>query len=422
MRRKSYGAASRVNTVDNYDFNGYDLDNFDYDRYKQRADNSNRNRNRKKAHKKRTRNRIIIVSVFVVLFIVFVIVITSCSNAVCSGCSGKKAEEEQQQAEEAMAKATQPAAQPAADLEFNKPNIKDDGKSKGMNDGGLYVWNKQAFELFFGNDTMAERYAELMNKAADNLGSSIKTYSIIVPNHTEMGLPDRLKNTDDGASTQPQDVYIKASYSNMAKNVVPINAYNKLSEHCNEYVYFASDHHWTGLGAYYAYTAFAEKAKLPVLNLADCTEEKIEGFQGTFTGMVSSELNKDTVSYWEFPYEVTVDITNTNGEELQVDSTYYDESDGYGVFIYGDNPLEVIKSQSPSAKNEKVAIIHESYGNAFVPYLTYDYSEVYSIDFRSWNGSLKSFCQQKGITNVIFLNGVMSSATQVQLDSIENIL
>lgn len=407
--------------MDNNDFNGYDLDNFDYDRYKQRAANSNRNRNRKKTNKKRTRNRIIIVSVFVVLFIVFAVLITSCSKAICGGCADKKAEQEQQ-AQEAMADATQPATEAARDLDFEKPQIKDDGKSTGMNDGGLYVWNKQGFELFFGNETMGERYAELMNKAADTLGPSIKTYSVLVPNHTEMGLPDRLKNSDEGASTQPQDVYIKASYTNMAKNVVPVNAYNKLSEHCNEYIYYASDHHWTGLGAYYSYTAFAEQAKLPVLNLGDCTETKIEGFQGTFTGMVSSELKKDTVSYWKFPYEVSVDITNSNGEELQVDSPYFDDADGYGVFIYGDNPLEVLKSQSPSANKEKVAIIHESYGNAFVPYLTYDYSEVYSIDFRSWSGSLKTFCQQKGITNVIFLNGVMSSATQVQLDSIENIL
>ena len=408
--------------MDNYDFNGYDLDNFDYDRYKQREENSNRNRGRKKTNKKRTRNRIIIVSVFIVLFIVFAVVITSCSNAMCGGCSGKKVQEEQPPAEQAMAEATQPATQPVQDMDFVKPQIKDDGKSQGMNDGGLYVWNKQAFELFFGTEAMGERYAELMNKASDTLGTSIKTYSILVPNHTEMGLPDRLKNNEDGANTQPQDEYIKSSYTNMSKNVIPVNAYNKLSEHCNEYVYFASDHHWTGLGAYYAYTAFAEKAKLPVLNLSECTESKIEGFQGTFTGMASSELNKDTVYYWKFPYEVTDDITNSNGETLQVDSTYYEDSDGYSVFIYGDNPIEVIKSQSPSASKEKVAIIHESYGNAFVPYLTYDYSEVYSIDFRSWNGSLKSFCQQKGITNVIFLNGVMSSATQVQLDSIENIL
>lgn len=411
--------------MDNYDLNGYDLDNFDYDRYKQRAENSNRNRNRKKTYKKRTRNRIIIIGVFLVIFILFAVLVVSCSNAVC-GKKGDKAQASDQEAQASQnaqeAMATQPATEPANDLNFVKPQIKDDGKTNGMNDGGLYVWNKQAFELFFGNDTMGERYAELMNKAADNLGTSIKTYSIVVPNHTEMGLPDRLKNTDDGASTQPQDVYIKAAYSAMSDKVHPVNAYNKLSEHCNDYIYFASDHHWTGLGAYYAYAAFAENAKLPVLKLSDCTEGKIEGFQGTFTGMVSTELNKDTVSYWKFPYQVTDDITNSNGETLQVDSTYYEDSDGYGVFIYGDNPLEVIKSQSPSASKEKVAIIHESYGNAFVPYLTYNFSEVYSIDFRSWNGSLKTFCQQKGITNVIFLNGVMSSATQVQLDSIENIL
>ena len=40
--------------------------------------------------------------------------------------------------------------------------------------------------------------------------------------------------------------------------VTPINAYNYLSEHCNEYIYFKSDHHWTGLGSYYAYSAFAD--------------------------------------------------------------------------------------------------------------------------------------------------------------------
>lgn len=397
----------------------YDLDNFDYDRYKQRAVQSNRNRKNRKTYRKRTRNRIIIVSVFILLVILVVVLITSCTNMLC----GSKDDKAKEAAAMQTATETQvPTTEPAREFTFNKPAIKDDGKSTGMNDGGLYVWNKQAFELFFGTDVMAQRYAELMNKAADGLGTSVKTYSLVAPNHTEFGLPDRLKNTDNGANTQPQDEYVKAAYDAMSKNVIPVNAYNKLSEHCNDYVYFASDHHWTGLGAYYAYTAFAEQAKLPVLNLSSCTETKIEGFSGTFSGMASTELNKDTVSYWKLPYEVKNTITNSNGEELEVDSPYYDGADGYGVFIYGDNPIEVLKSSSPSANGEKVAIIHESYGNAFVPYLTYNYSEVYSIDFRSWSGSLKTFCQQKGITNVIFLNGVMSSATQVQLDSIESIL
>lgn len=396
----------------------YDLDNFDYDRYKQRAIQSNRKRKNKKTYRKRTRNRIIIVSVFILLVILIVVLISSCARMVFGG----KDDEAKQAAAMQSAETQVPTTEPAREFTFNKPAVKDDGKSTGMNDGGLYVWNKQAFELFFGTDVMAQRYAELMNKAADGLGESVKTYSLVAPNHTEFGLPDRLKNTDNGANTQPQDEYVKAAYDAMNRNVIPVNAYNKLSEHCNDYVYFASDHHWTGLGAYYAYTAFAEEAKLPMLNLSSCTEAKIEGFKGTFSGMASTELNKDTVSYWTLPYEVKNTITNSNGEELEVDSPYYEGADGYGVFIYGDNPLEVLKSSSPSANGEKIAIVHESYGNAFVPYLTYNYSEVYSIDFRSWSGSLKTFCQQKGITNVIFLNGVMSSATQVQLDSIESIL
>ena len=397
----------------------YDLDNFDYDRYKQRQQRSNSNRRR--THKKRTRNRIIIVTVFIVIVALFTVMVASCANCLCS--SNSKKEEEKMAAEETSQETTvAPTTAPPADTVFIKPQIKDDGKSKGVNDGGLYVWNKQGFELFFGTDVMGERYAELMNTAGKTLGESVKTYSIIIPNHTEFGLPDRLKTGEDGASTQPQDVYIKAAYGAMDKTVIPVNAYNKLSEHCNDYIYFASDHHWTGLGAYYAYAAFAEKANLPVLQLSTCTEGKIEGFTGTLQGMVSSELNKDTVSYWKFPYEAPDTITTSDGQTLEVDSPYYEDADGYGVFIYGDNPLEVIKSKSTSATAGKVAVIHESYGNAFVPYLTYNFSEVYSIDFRSWSGSLKTFCQQNGITNVIFINGVMSSATQVQLDSIQSIL
>lgn len=400
----------------------YDLDNFDYDRYKQREATVKRNRNlKKRTHKKRTRNRIIIVSVFVLLLILIVVLISSCTSMLC----GRGGDDETAQLEAEAATATEPPTTEPP-LVLNKPAIQDDGKSKGVNDGGLYVWNKKAFELFYGTETMAERYAELMNDAANGLGSSVKTYSIIVPNHTEFGLPDRLKNTDDGANTQPQDVYVKAAYDAMNSNVIDVNAYNKLSEHCNEYIYFNSDHHWTGLGAYYTYVAFAEEANLPVLQLSQCTETKIEGFEGTLTGMVTSEIDKDTVSYWNLPYEVSNTITDANGQVYEVSSPYNEDATPgdftYSVFIYGDNPIEVLKSRSTAAGTEKVAIVHESYGNALVPYLTYNFSEVYSIDFRSWSGSLKQFCKENSISNVIFVNGVMSSATQLQLDSIQSIL
>ena len=45
----------------------------------------------------------------------------------------------------------------------------------------------------------------------------------------------------------------------MSNQVTTIDAYSKLAQHQGEYIYFRTDHHWTQLGAYYGYTAFAEK-------------------------------------------------------------------------------------------------------------------------------------------------------------------
>lgn len=399
------------------------MDNYEYERYQQR-----RNYNRRVTHKKRTRNRIIIVSVLLLLLILAIFLITSIFKLIIGAFTGSSSSQETTVVETTIEPTTAPPdMKNAANFTYEKPDIKDDGKSTGQDSGGIYVWDKKGFELFYGTEEMAQRYAELMNKAAESLGKKITTYSMIVPNHTEFGLPERFKSGDDPAvTTLSQLDYVKAGYLAMSKSVVPVNVYNELSKHCNEYIYFNSDHHWTGLGAYYAYKAFAETADLKPISLEDCEEKVVEGFTGTFNNMASVPLATDDVHYWQFPYSVPDEITDSDGNTNEFESCYYDDATGgdytYSVFLYGDNPLEVIKSSSKAASKEKIAIVHESYGNAFTPYLTYNFSEVYSIDFRSWNGNLKEFCDENGISNVLFLNGVMSSATQVQLDSIERML
>ena len=246
---------------------------------------------------------------------------------------------------------------------------------------------------------------------------------MVIPNHTEMGLPQRLKDSEAPSTSQAEN--IKSIYSKLSDKVTPVNAYNYLADHNDEYIYFGSDHHWSGLGAYYAYTAFAKTNNLPVLSLDDCTEQQIEGFTGTFTNTASG-LDTDTVHYWEFPYEVTMDVTDESGNVNTYTSPYYQYAEAgsltYGVFIMGDHPLTVLKSASENAETgKKIAVIKESYGNAFVPYLTYNYEEVHVIDFRTFGDNLVSYCQQNGIDEVLFLNGVMSANTQIQLDSMSSL-
>ena len=422
------------------DYDYFDLDNFDdgYDsrdyrrRQPQRRQGSYNNRpayntnRRRRNNKKRTRNRIIIVSCGILIIILLVVMISSVFKA-CFGAKQTNAPVSTETKPVATAdtpKANDKKNEAQDDLSptyFKTPQIKDDN-SNGYSAYSIYVWNNQGFELFGSDEARATTYAETINGFADKL-NGITVYDMVIPNHTEMGLPQRLKDSDAPSTSQAEN--IKSIYSKLSDKVTPVNAYNYLADHNDEYIYFGSDHHWSGLGAYYAYSAFAKTNNLPVLSLDDCTEQQIEGFTGTFTNTASG-LDTDTVHYWEFPYEVTMDITDESGNVNNYTSPYYQYAEAgsltYGVFIMGDHPLTVLNSASENAETgKKIAVIKESYGNAFVPYLTYNYEEVHVIDFRTFGDNLVSYCRQNGIDEVLFLNGVMSANTQIQLDSMSGL-
>ena len=370
---------------------------------------------------KRLKNRIIIVTVGILIMIALIVIIVSAFNACAKIGKNEDVSTETTSASSVAATETvQDSTDPLSASYFITPQIEDDGTSGYIN-YAAYIWNKSAYEIFGNVDGRAQVYAEAVNNYKKTLGENITVYDMVVPNHTEMGLPERLK-TEVSSDSQAEN--IRQIYSFLDKSVTPINAYNKLAQHNNEYIYFKSDHHWTGLGAYYAYSAFAETTNQPVLDLSTCTENQIAGFTGSFSE-TNEGLDTDTVSYWTFPYNVTMDVTDFNGETLTYESPYYEYaqagSDTYGLFIVGDNPLTVLHSDSEYGTDKKIAVVKESYGNSFVPYLTYNYSEVHIIDFRHFGSKLPAYCAENGIDEVLFLNGVMSANTQVQIDSMDSL-
>ena len=424
--------SKRDDYYDNY-FNGDDFN----DNYNRRLEYRRRQSRRKQGgrrpvykvyslhrkNKRRTRNRIIIVlcGILILMALIFLL------SAVFRGCFNR---DKTLNVSTGTIPPSTVSAAAAADKEndelsskyFKTPKIKDDG-SDGELAYNIYVWNNSAFELFNGTADKAKTYAQAINEFAEKL-NGVKVYDMVIPNHTEMGLPQRLKDGDAASSSQADN--IKSIYQNLSNKVTPVNAYNYLADHNDEYTYFNSDHHWTGLGAYYAYQAFAKTTDQPVLSLDDCQENKIDGFTGSFTNTVST-LDSDYVSYWSLPYNVTMDITSTDGSLIEdYQSAYYQAAEAgqntYGVFIVGDHPLTVMKSGSEKAgTDKKIAVIKESYGNAFVPYLTYNYNEVHVIDFRYFNQNLATYCKENDISEVLFINGVMSANTQIQIDSMSGL-
>jgi hypothetical protein len=117
--------------------------------------------------------------------------------------------------------------------------------------GRVLVYEDRAMEMHTFNAASSEYYARFINDLQAMLGDQVHVFSLLAPTQVEFMPQPELK----GLSSSQRDTI---SYVNQHLNpqVTAVDAYSQLRQHANEYVYFRSDHHWTALGAYYAYTAF----------------------------------------------------------------------------------------------------------------------------------------------------------------------
>ena len=345
------------------------------------------------------------------------VVMLTCTQCVKPASNDVKATEAATEAETTAPEPTKPQA----DLTFETPNIPDDGSSgyTSASDQGLYIYKNAAYELCGASDEAGKDYAAAISEFKKS-APDFTVYNMVVPTHTEFGIPQRLASE---IYTQSQSQNIKTIYSSYTEDVKPINCYNALCRHKDEYVYFNTDHHWTGLGAYYAYQAFCEQTGQQALALTDCTEQTIEGFEGSFYSADAS-LSPDSVHYWKFPYQTHAKRQEESGAEMYDTDVYYEGAAGSGAyitFIYGDSSL-FIEYNDTNKNGKKIAVVKESYGNAFVPYLTNNYEEVHIIDFRYFTQNIKEYMQENGISEILFLNNTMSANAAMQVDRIRELI
>lgn len=277
-------------------------------------------------------------------------------------------------------------------------------------------------EAYGFNEPVVKEYAKTIKEFGKDL-NNYNVYNILIPTHVEFALPSKYENL-----SAKQKPIIDLVYSKTGDKVTSVDAYSLLKKHKKEYIYFKSDHHWTQLGAYYAYTAYCKEAGLTPCNLDDYKSKKIDGFLGTLYAASKEEKllkNPDYVKYYPVGGDLKATIYTSGDLSKSYEASPYADfckgSNSYGVFIYGDNPLTVIKN--PKAKsNKKVAVVKESYGNAFSPLLTYNYSEVYVVDMRYFKKSFKDFLDEHKIDDVVFINNMMAVGAQSRVDELKRLL
>lgn len=273
----------------------------------------------------------------------------------------------------------------------------------------IIIFNGKAVQMYGASPATTAPFVRTVNQYLKEL-PNVTVYVMGIPIGADFYLPEKVNK---GAMREKVTL-------NHLKEVLPpsvrfVNAYDKIGQHKSEYAYFNTDHHWTGLGAYYAYTAFAETAGFSALPLDAFTKKEIPNFLGTLYYRTLSPVlkkNIDTVEYFKVPVQTKVSYfsnNSTQGKSTQLYAEYAKDGNAYGVFLGGDYPL--LRIHSDAGTGRKIMVIKDSYGNAFVPYLASHYDDVFVVDYRYFNGSLKNWIEKEGIRELLFAHNtyVLSS-------------
>ena len=300
-----------------------------------------------------------------------------------------------------------PAAEtPAAEEPANNP----DGTIHANPEvaGPVYIADNKGFEIYYFNRGGADAYASMMNTVKNTLGNSVNVYDILAPTNFSVCLDETIQSNLGGSSARDAFNYID---SLLDPSIIQVPVLDTLIQHNAEYIYYNTDHHWTALGAYYAYREFCSAKGITPHELSYFTETEYPGFLGTFYSYSNqSEAlanNPDTVKAYIPAGTNDETVTDASGGtyNLNIINDMTDSSAGskYSSFLGGDNAL--IEIHNPSITDgSSCLLIKESYGNAFAPFLVDHYQNVYVVDYRYYSQNLTNFINEKGIKDVIFLN------------------
>lgn len=234
--------------------------------------------------------------------------------------------------------------------------------------------------------------------------SDLKQYALIAPNSVNI-----LKsNLPAFAPADDQNPWIdKLKDSLTSAGVTFIDIRDTFTDHKAEDLYYHTDHHWTTLGAYYAYLQAVAAMGIDTSSDSYDKAPVSQTFKGTLSaksGFRSGETDE-------------IDVFLPNGDnalssvvnyvdEQKKSASFYDTSklntrDKYALFFGGNHAQ--IKISTPTESNNTLLVLKDSYANSFIPFLAQHYRKIIMIDPRYYYGDLEQLLQVENVQEVLYL-------------------
>lgn len=280
--------------------------------------------------------------------------------------------------------------------------------------------NVRAISAYYGLFENSESFAKVVNSYKKDLGKKVNVYNMPIPISSAFYLP---KNFEDIVASQPDNIEVM---NRTLKDVISVDAYSKLAEHTDEYIYSRTDHHWQPLGAYYAGSALAEAAGVNYPDLSEYGKYVKEDFCGTMY-MYSDyneelKLHPDTFTYYKPKNEYTTYYYNTDFTGQTESELFFDYAEGvntYSVFMGGDQTICRIDTDVKNGRT--LCIIKDSFGNALVPFMVGGFEHIYVVDFRYFDINVIDFLKEIKCTDLVFAMSISSMGTPSHIETLDRI-
>ncbi len=273
--------------------------------------------------------------------------------------------------------------------------------------GGVYICkDKYLMDKFtsYSKKQLVANAAALVDLQEKLAAEGISMNTILVPMAAQV-LTDKLP------AYAPVADYAAILQVLTAAGVDTTDVLSALAAHSSENIYYRTDHHWTSLGAYYAYCAW--RGIEP--NVDEWTQEVLcDDFYGTTWNKVPlPTVPAEEITAWYKHINRSVSYNNGQYETDSIyERKYLSGSDQYAVFLNSNQAQTVIEG---SGKSGKLLLIKDSYGNTFSQFPVEDYAEVHVLDLRFFKGDVTEYAKENGITDTLVLYGTQSFVKDTRL-------
>lgn len=220
-----------------------------------------------------------------------------------------------------------------------------------------------------------EEEAGYIRALRDSLEEAGRQFALVMPPRTVDVASSAFRYPADHSETLLADVsrlFADCNYVDLAGDM-------KARYDAGEYVYYKTDHHWTTLGAYYAYCAIMEQYGLEPYPLESFTREQVsDAFYGTtyskggFKFIAPDEMeffHHDTLTPDLFKttvYNGKLEVTFES--EAFYDRSFLTKKDKYSAFLSGTNTLTTVE-RTDGVERPKMILIKDSFANSLAPFL-----------------------------------------------------